>query len=227
METEVFNRILDGCMALLLAGVAVLFWPWSFEHHAARNLLVQSVGFIAGGAWAAKYLLGGARPVRTGGGTFLWLLGLFALSGVISLLFVSSFAGPTKEDLMLRLSYVLLAAVAMTEWSSAGKLRRAAMWMALGLGMVTAYGVVQALGVDPMPWKGSHGTRVFSTMGNPNMLAGFAVAVLPFVLLGVRESVGMRRVVFALGLAGAYLLVWLAGSRSGFIGAGAATVVML
>jgi len=128
---------------------------------------------------------------------------------------------------MLRIPYVLLAAVAMTEWSSAEKIRRAAMCMALGFGVVTVYGVVQALGMDPMPWKGSHGARVFSTMGNPNMLAGYVVAVLPFMFLGVRESAGVRKVMYALGLAGAYLMVWLAGSRSGFIGAGAASVVML
>ena len=71
-------------MVLLLAGVAVVFWPWSFEHHAAKNLLVQGVGFITGGAWAVKYLLRGEWPVRSGNGRFLCLLGLFAVSGMVS-----------------------------------------------------------------------------------------------------------------------------------------------
>ncbi len=44
----------------------------------------------------------------------------------------------------------------------------------------TLYGIVQRLGIDPLPWMGNVESRVASTMGNAIFIAAYLILVLPF-----------------------------------------------
>ena len=60
--------------------------------------------------------------------------------------------------------------------------------------VVSLYGLVQALHLDPMPWSGSFslnrrfGERVSSTLGNPIFLAGYLIMVVPLALARAVEA---------------------------------------
>ena len=70
-------------------------------------------------------------------------------------------------------------------------------WMARGLCCgalaVGGYAVAQRLGIDPVVWSQSPCERVFSTLGNPNMLATYCVGVLPLMTVNAIISVGWWR----------------------------------
>ena len=72
------------------------------------------------------------------------------------------------------------------ETSSKEQKRTAVAALLSSLFFVSMYSLVQAVGADPirfnMPFEAN---RVFSTLGNPNMLAGYAFLLLPFIM---RES---------------------------------------
>jgi tetratricopeptide (TPR) repeat protein len=44
----------------------------------------------------------------------------------------------------------------------------------------TLYGIVQKIGIDPLPWMGNVEARVASTMGNAIFIAAYLIMVLPF-----------------------------------------------
>jgi len=58
--------------------------------------------------------------------------------------------------------------------------------------VVGIYGLMQAMGFDPFYKSEVSFGRIFSTMGNPNFLAGWLVAVFPVVLAGYFYPIGHR-----------------------------------
>ncbi|MBA3065949.1 O-antigen ligase family protein [bacterium] len=93
--------------------------------------------------------------------------------------------------------------------------------------VVCAYGIIQILGID-MYYKAAYSfNRIFSTMGNPNFLAGWLVTVFPLILAGYFGASGKSRLplLFLLLTLGVNLGMTL--SRAGFIAGIAATAVML
>jgi tetratricopeptide (TPR) repeat protein len=53
---------------------------------------------------------------------------------------------------------------------------------------VSLYGVLQACGVDPLPWKENVTQRVTSTMGNPIFVAAFLIMIAPLTLYRLGET---------------------------------------
>jgi len=93
--------------------------------------------------------------------------------------------------------------------------------------VVSLYGIIQIFGLD-IYYKATYSfNRIFSTMGNPNFLAGWFVTVLPLILAGFFAASGKRRlpILFLLLMLGINLGMTL--SRAGFIGALAGTGVFL
>jgi len=71
--------------------------------------------------------------------------------------------------------------------------RIAAVSLVVGVSICSAIGVTQYLGVfetiwERLPWEPELGKRVFSTMWNPNFLAGLLILTLPLILALARTS---------------------------------------
>lgn len=63
----------------------------------------------------------------------------------------------------------------------------------LAAGVLTsAYGLSQTLGADSLNWNTHFEKRAFSTLGNPDYLAGYLVALLPMAFLLTLRSSGKR-----------------------------------
>jgi O-antigen ligase/Flp pilus assembly protein TadD len=105
------------------------------------------------------------------------------------------------------------------------EIRRWLVWPAAALGAASGYAVLQALGLDPLPWPQG---RSASTMGHPVIFGAALATVLPFVLASsfeagsrlARAGWGSLAVLFVLALA-----VTLA--RGPWIAAAAGVVILL
>lgn len=116
----------------------------------------------------------------------------------------------------------LWAATAVRNVDTLVLLLRAAL---LPLMVVIAYALFQAAGADPFGWANEWG-RSFSTMGNPNDLAGLLVLSVAF-LAGIRPTANRG---YALRLGGGFAAIAAAlmttESRSGLLGLGVALVAL-
>jgi O-antigen ligase len=99
--------------------------------------------------------------------------------------------------------------------------------VAVGATGVSAYAIVQKLGLDPI-WKGYLPSgRVFSTIGQPNALAAYLVIAIPVtatLTLGQKKSV---RIAAVAGLATMVVALLVTYSRGGYLGLAAAVVVFI
>lgn len=69
--------------------------------------------------------------------------------------------------------------------------------------------------------------RVFSTFGQPNWLAAFAITVLPLFALATALRTGKEHALYAVATVGLYLSLLFTKSRSGILGLGAEVVWLL
>jgi putative inorganic carbon (HCO3(-)) transporter len=99
--------------------------------------------------------------------------------------------------------------------------------VSIGASGVAIYAITQKLGLDPI-WKGYLPSgRVFSTIGQPNALAGYLVLAIPITAALAIERSNWWRLAAVAGLAsmmGALLLTY---SRGGYLGLVVAVIVFL
>ncbi len=69
-----------------------------------------------------------------------------------------------------------------------GNLEKVLVFIIMPASIMAFYGLVQALGMDFLPWKTNFNGRAASTLGNPNFLAGHMVAVIPAALAAFLNS---------------------------------------
>lgn len=90
------------------------------------------------------------------------------------------------------LSYVAFAGVLIFFVSTREQLMRILAAITMSAIIPAAYGIVQHLELDPLPWKGDVITRVASTMGNSIFIAAYLILVIPitfaFLLMHVRSA---------------------------------------
>lgn len=82
--------------------------------------------------------------------------------------------------------------------------------------LVAAYGIAEHFGIDAQYWKQQVQLRVFSTLGQPNWLAAWLVALIPLTW-ALTLSKGKRSLFFFLNLV-FYVCLLFTKSRSGLIG---------
>jgi putative inorganic carbon (HCO3(-)) transporter len=99
--------------------------------------------------------------------------------------------------------------------------------VAIGATAVASYAIIQKLGLDPI-WKGYlPAGRVFSTIGQPNALAGYLVLAIPITAVLAIEQKRLLRVATLAGLALMIAALVLTYSRGGYIGLSLAMTVFL
>lgn len=90
------------------------------------------------------------------------------------------------------LSYVTFAVLLIQFLRSREQLMRVVAAITVSALIPAAYGIVQHLELDPLPWKGDVITRVASTMGNSIFIAAYLILVVPvaiaFVVISIRNA---------------------------------------
>ncbi|MFH0911367.1 MAG: tetratricopeptide repeat protein [Planctomycetota bacterium] len=211
--------------------VPILFSSRTFYADAVKTLVYECAAMPALFFWLAGAMARGrlALPPRR------LIVAIFLFWGVnLASYFWSAFpltSGAELWRISVLLFLALLAAAHMTAPKDRGRLGYA---VALGSLFVAGYGMAQWLGLDPIQWKtGTTNTpvsmsRIFSSLGNPNMLAAYCVGVLPLLWFGVlRARDPVLRGLSAAAGGAIFLCLFLTQSRGGFLGLAASALFLV
>ena len=131
------------------------------------------------------------------------------------------------QGVLTTLLYVAFFYLARVLISDRQQMFRLFVAVAIGATAVASYAFIQKLGLDPI-WKGYlPAGQVFSTIGQPNALAGYLVLAIPITAVLAIEQKRLLRVAALAGLAlmiGALLLTY---SRGGYLGLALAVTVFI
>ncbi|KKU12100.1 MAG: hypothetical protein UX19_C0007G0008, partial [Candidatus Woesebacteria bacterium GW2011_GWA1_45_8] len=159
------------------------------------------------------------------------LLFLFSqvVSTIVSIDPITSLFGYYSRShggLLSFLSYGLLYWAFVSNMDKKAALRSTYYLIASGV-LVCLYGVAQHFGIDKEIWVQDVVNRVFSTLGQPNWLAAWIVAILPLVwAMGLKNKLGPGKVLFWMGVSLLFFLTLLyTKSRSGLLAFIAAEVL--
>ncbi len=150
------------------------------------------------------------------------LLILAIISAFSSYFFKESFIGLLKY-IVFFLWYFIIKTIAV----NSSQKTFFNLWVFLCLcGVITALiGIYQyIIGVEPLatwedPTQETIHTRVYSTLGNPNLLAGYLLLVLPVCIALVFEQKNkLFKIIFLIGAVLILICLILTGSRGGYIG---------
>jgi tetratricopeptide (TPR) repeat protein len=190
--------VIEGGWLVALATGPVfmnVFSPVVFEPEKAA--LLQTLAALMTAAWLAKVLAGGRAAAPAGAGApgpslapalaaALLAAGAVLAATALSVAPALSWRGSYLRGHGAATQLAGLAVFAL----ALAHLRTASQWRRLGVAMVTAstavslYGVLQAAGLDPVPWAAPE-RRVASTLGNPIFLAAY---LLPALLVTLHEA---------------------------------------
>jgi O-antigen ligase/tetratricopeptide (TPR) repeat protein len=116
------------------------------------------------------------------------------------------------------LSYVALGVLVALYLRRREQLDRLVTLLILGSLPAACYGLIQHLGIDPLPWRGDVISRVASTMGNSIFVAAYMILIVPFGLYravvafrDARSAPASERSGVDIGWAAAYALLVLGG----------------
>lgn len=89
--------------------------------------------------------------------------------------------------------------------------------LAVSCGGVVAYGLLQFIGADPVPWVNDYGDAFFSSLGNPNFAAGFLAITTPAALYLTLDDrwPGAARAASGAVAVGAVVAIWLTDAIQG------------
>jgi O-antigen ligase len=182
---------------------------------------------------AARGVLRSERP-----GPASRLLPLDLAVGCFALSQVAAFAASTdhvqslqgerflRQGLLTTLLYVGFFALARVAFADLRRVRLLFVAIAAGATLVSAYAVVQWLGLDPV-WESLPDDRAVSSLGQPNALAAYLVlAIPPAVVLAVLVR-GGARLACAGAVAAMVAALFATESRGGYLGLLAAGIVLL
>ena len=231
----------DWCARVVQAGwlvgavaVPLALNPWggsSFELPKAALLrgLVLVMGLAALvqaiEAWGER----GRPPLRWPLTPLVWpALGLGLVLVLATLLSVNPLLSlwgsyERQQGLLTLGAYLVLFFLAATGLRTRDDLAR--LWSALVWGSlpVVVYGLLQALGLDPLRWQTDAASPVLSTVGRANFLGSYLVLVIP--LTAGRALLPARHWAYGLLLAAQVLTLSCTQARGAWVGLGIATLV--
>lgn len=213
-------------LLVTVASVTLLYSPRLADNFLGKAALVHILGGLCALLWATAKVAGGQLTWARSGQwlPFIGLLGVFAVSawgaenGLVAL-----------EDWLLWTQWLVLLFVTADLATDAAVSRRIiAGLLALSI-VVSGIALLQVGGLDLVSLPGAHGTAPLSTLGNTNFVAHYIEQVLPLALavLVFRSWSGKFRWLAAASFGAGGVLLILARSRGGWLGVGAALLIML
>ncbi len=186
------SRIIHWSFIALFALVPLLLTPWNYELFEYNKMMaVYGLTVIITAAWVGKMLVN--RKIEITRTPFDIPLLLFITSQLVSALFsidphVSWFGYYSRFNggMWSVISYTLLYYAFVSNWTNLLARRSLheggsnLLKITLGSATIIAiYGALERLGIDKHLWVQDVQSRVFSTLGQPNWLASYLVALLP------------------------------------------------
>ncbi len=181
------DKIIHIGFSLLALLVPLLLTPVNYELFEYNKMMaVYGITAVIAGAWVSKILV--QKRLSITKTPFDIPIGLFVLSQLISTLFSMDphvswlgYYSRFNGGMLSVFCYTLLfyAFVSNIEKEFLPKLARFLFGTAV---IVSLYGVLEHFGIDKHLWVQDVQARVFSTLGQPNWLAAYVVALIPITL---------------------------------------------
>lgn len=191
LPEQLDNWVFYGFLAIAVALPLVMsrpLWVTFDQFDITKILFLRLLTLFTMVLWVGKMFSSKRQEVR-------WSKLDFMVLGFLLLVIISTFTSihlPTAvhgkykryEGLLTFLNYGILYFLALQTFTNARRLSRLGTAITLAGALVAIYGVAQYMGYDPLPWAKLpfEERRAFSTFGNPDLLAGFLVILMPIVV---------------------------------------------
>lgn len=210
--------------AILFFFVPLILWPFTSEvFEFNKMVLVYILTALITGAWAIKCIIEKKFIFRR---TLLDIpllifLGTQLISTLLSIDFYTSLFGYYSRfngGLISTVCYLLLYWAFVSNFDKNETLKLIKIWLVSAL-FVSIYGVLEHFGIDKNIWVQDVASRVFSSLGQPNWLAAWVVAFIPFCWVLVDVNIKKKNFWAYLLLSTLFFVVLLfTKSRSGLLG---------
>lgn len=217
--------IITFSFAALLFFVPLFFYPTSSELFEFNKMILTYIltGFITT-FWLIKIIINKQLILRK---SFLNLTILLFLLGQLITTFFSinphtsiwGYYSRFHGGLASTISYSLLFYIALNHFSQDSQKPKLKLLLYSALStstLISLYGILEHFGIDKDRWVQDVQNRVFSTLGQPNWLSAYLVAILPFPLLIALNS-KEKKISLLLGLVAFanFITILYTKSRSG------------
>lgn len=217
---------------VFLVPIAMSNWTWlgfrlpiTFDQFDILKVFLQrGITLIALAAWSWHILGRGGKVRRTGiDYLILVLLGWILLTSILSIHPPTAFFGKYRrfEGFISFVNYATIFFLTVQMVDRASRIRALARTLFAGGLIVSIYGIMQYIGIDPITWGNLpfEANRAFSTYGNPDMLGGYIIFPLVISLaLALSESDTRWRIVYWTGFLLAVATWIVAFTRGAWIG---------
>lgn len=227
---KVPERIVYYCSAALMGLVPVIFYPglidaFNLPKAVAIRLLLALGAFAVGAAAITRRSLSIDRGI-------LWLPGISylavtAASCVFSINPFHSLWGQHMfhiDGMIDTVGFFAFFALCAGFLPYRG-LQMMPRMIVAGSIPVILYGFAQAASNDPVGWQSSSASRIWSTFGNPNFLAGYLVLTVPIAIGYWYTEKSVNRLIAGAAACGGLACLMLTSSRAGIVGIIAAAAV--
>jgi len=229
-STKIYSRLIEFSFYLLFFLAPLIMTPWNYElFEFNKMILVYLLTAIIIGSWMVKMVLQKRIIFQR---TF-WDIPLliFFFSQFLSFLFSidhhTSFWGYYSRfngGLLSVICYLLLYWAFVSNMDKA-KTKNTIRYTLISAVMVAAYGIAEHFGIDANAWVQDVRSRVFSTLGQPNWLAAWLMAIIPLTwgfLLNSKYKI--QKIIYYSFFILLLLCFLYTKSRSGLLGLGIAYV---
>lgn len=229
MQSGQADKLIAALLAVTAAVLPLLFSIATIETFVIPKLtlLVAVTGVGIGGSIVAIRRGRRLQVAATDIAVFVFF-GLVMLSLVFSIDRGQSFLGERfqRQGLLATLLYTGAYYLARISIFEERRLQLLCQGIALGATVVGLYALLQRLGADPI-WGELPNGRVFSTIGQPNALAGYLAMAVPFTAANALSAPTVGRVArWAVAIAVQVVALILTLSRGGYLGLAVGTIVM-
>jgi O-antigen ligase len=211
-------------LLLLVVALPLVFIPSEGDAYALpKAVVLRGVGLLGAMLFIAHVVVGGSlrwSPSRWIDIALACFVALFVLASITSVDRAQSFVGEPFQfqGTVTTLVYVGAFLAARLSMSTVAGFRSLLVALAATGALVSLYGVVQSLGIDPF-WPGRPDPRIISTLGQANDLAAYLDLVLVAVVALAALVSQRRRALLAIVAVMSVVALALTYSRGGYLGA--------
>ena len=189
------KSFIQSCFYTLFFLTPLLLWPYTSEVFEFNKMMfVYAMTVVIGAAWAIRSIQD--KKFEFARTPFDIPILLFLSSQIASTIFsidrhasLWGYYSRFHGGLASNLCYILLFYALVTHFSGQAKAVKKLIYTILATATLTAlYAVLERMGIDKNIWVQDVQNRVFSTMGQPNWLSAYLIALLPLSLFGLINS---------------------------------------
>ena len=199
--SKILTKIIRQLFYILFFVTPLVLWPYTSEVFEFNKMMfVYLITILIASVWAIKSVLN--KKIEIARTPLDLPILLFLISQIISTIisinphtslwgYYSRFHG----GLMSTISYITLYYCLITHFSGESKAIKNLITAILSsAALISFYAILEHFGIDKNIWVQDVQNRVFSTLGQPNWLSAFLVAVLPLSLFQAvaDKSIGQR-----------------------------------